>query len=211
LLYDDLGKNIGALCLRNIREKSRGDKSAAIVVHPGPGEYHFDIMVPWEYQGVERGVFFTSYRLDIIARLLEVGQTEQHKLIITKNNDPELIEVTADGGRDSIRKSREIRLTESDIKRIAYSQWLEGTDWVLRDMYDENLMSDYQLRLWRPLIGAWIVVLLLVGVSLYFIRQSEVEFRVLNESVDGLVEERTADLIATVREFEEKESSSRNE
>jgi len=197
LLYDDFGENVGPLCRRNIQQHTKDEHEASIVVHPGPGEYHFDIMVPWPYEGSKRGVFFKSMRLDTIARLLEVGQPKQHSLILTKYDDPELIEITAIGGRDVVERYRSTRLTKSDVGRIAYSQRVEGTDWILNDIYDENLMSDYRLRLWRPLVGAWIVVLLLTGVSLYFIRQSELSLRRLNESLESEVEERTLDLYAT--------------
>ena len=204
LLYDDLGEKVGPLCLRNIQQNITGEHVETIVVHPGPGEYHFDIMVPWVHEGVTRGIFFKSYRLDIIARLLEVGQATQHSLILTKQDDPGLIEITAVGGRDVVQRKRSDRFTESDVGRIAYSQRVEGTGWVLNDLYDENLMSDYQLRLWRPLIGAWIVVLFLTVVSLYFIRKSELGLRAMNDTLEYEVEERTIDLYATNTALEEE-------
>jgi len=172
LLYGDLGNNLGAQCLENIQQSAKIDRPVRIVVHPGPAEHHFDVTVPWFYQGVKQGVFFTSYRLREIARLLEVGQADRHRLILTNNDDPTLIEVTASGSRDALQEAGSIRLTESDISRIAYSKWVEGTNWVLRDLYDERLIPDYRLRLWRPLIGAWIVVLFLTGMSFYFIRKA---------------------------------------
>jgi hypothetical protein len=173
LLDIGFGEKIGPGCLNNIRQHMIDRHTTVIAAHSEFEEYHFDIMAPWSFKDIDKNILFTSYSLDEITRLLEVGQAEQHQLILTNNDDPNLIEITAAGGRDTIQKSRPIRLTDSDVSRIAYSQWVEGTDWVLRDIYDEQLLPDYRLRLWRPLIGAWVIVLLLTGLSLFFIRKAE--------------------------------------
>jgi hypothetical protein len=147
--------------------------TTVIAAHSDFEEYHFDIMTPWSFNDINKHILFTNYSFDKITRLLEVGQAKQHSLILTNNDDPNLIEITAAGGRDIIQQSRPIRLTDSDVSRIAHSKWIEGTEWVLRDIYDEQLLPDYRLRLWRPLIGAWVIVLLLIGLSLFFIRKAE--------------------------------------
>jgi hypothetical protein len=173
LLEFGFGKKIGPSCLRNIRQHMIDRHTTVIAAHSDFEEYHFDIMTPWSFNDINKHILFTNYSFDKITRLLEVGQAKQHSLILTNNDDPNLIEITAAGGRDIIQQSRPIRLTDSDVSRIAHSKWIEGTEWVLRDIYDEQLLPDYRLRLWRPLIGAWVIVLLLIGLSLFFIRKAE--------------------------------------
>lgn len=173
LLDIGFGKKIRPSCLRNIQQHMIDRQTTVITAHSELEQYHFHIMAPWSYKDSNKNILFTSYGLDDIMRLLEVGQAEQHQLILTNNDDPNLIEITAAGGRDAIQKSRPIRLTDSDVSRIAYSQWVEGTEWILRDIYDEHLLPDYRIRLWRPLIGAWVIMLTLIGLSLIFIRKAE--------------------------------------
>jgi diguanylate cyclase (GGDEF)-like protein/PAS domain S-box-containing protein len=204
LHIDDFGEKLGPLCLRNIQNSLSGDHHGSVMVHPGPDEYHFDIMVPWSYQGTRRGVFFISYRLDMVARLLEVGQAEQHNLILTRSDEPGLIEITAHGGRDIIQRTRPVHLSPAELERVVYSSPVKDTHWLLNDIYDENLMSDYQLRLWKPLIGAWVIVLLLTSLSLFFIRKSESALRKLNDSLEDEISERTVDLYATNQALEDE-------
>lgn len=204
VLINDFGETIGPLCMVNIQDSMSGDHKDHIMVHPGPGLYHIDIMVPWSYQGEQQGVFFISFRLDIIARLLEVGQTTQHQLVLTRTDKPDLIEVTAEGGRDTIQRTRPVNLSADELQRVLFSKPVEGTRWQLLDIHDENLLSDYQLRLWRPLIGAWIVILVLISLSLILIRKSERALRKLKDGLEDEVRERTVDLYATNQALEDE-------
>jgi|GEM_PF-2729332 len=188
--YSDMGETIGEQCDDTIEEVLTGYNvhdiySGSIVVHPGPSEYHFDIVVPWSYQNVERGAFFISFRLHMLARILQLGQPHLHNLILAHNKDPELIEITAEGGRDIIQKYRPNRLTEPETGRILYSQKLQDTQWTLIDVHDEDLMSDYRSRLLMPLGVAWIVILILSTLSWLSIRSSE---RLMNKEVQRLKE-----------------------
>ena len=202
LLYDDFGETIGPLCQRNIQQQLEPGHKTSIIVHPGPGDYHFDIMVPWSYRDVQQGVFFMSYKLHVISRLLKFAQPKQHSLVLTKIDDPQLIEVTAEGGRDVVQRSRSNRLSSEELSRIGYQQRVEGTEWLLNDIYDKRLFSDYRARLWRPLVGAWITVLILSLVMLYIIHreerrrnQTEDKIRKSHDLLEEAVDERTHELV----------------
>lgn len=211
LLYDDFGETIGPVCQRNIQQQLEPGHESSIVVHPGPGEYHFDIMVPWSYEGVEQGVFFMSYKLNVIARLLNFAQPKQHSLILTKLDDPQLIEITAEGGRDMVQRRRSNRLSSEEMSRIAYQQEVEGTQWLLNDIYDKNLFADYRARLWRPLIGAWVTILVLSLLSLYIIHreerrrnQVEAKLRKSHDLLEEAVQERTQELVKINQQLKEE-------
>jgi len=174
--YSDFRETINEQYDDNIKQlasESPGGHDGTIMVHPSPGEHHFDIIVPWHYQGSERGVFFISFRLDVLSRLLKLGQAHQHSLLLMHQENPDLIEVTADGGRDVLQTYRTDRLSVSELARILYSQKLEDTQWTLVDLHDENLLSDDRLRLFRPLIVAWVVILILSALSWLSIRDYE--------------------------------------
>lgn len=173
LLYDDFGEKIGQLCIRNIRDNFEDEHKHSIVVHPGPREYHIDIMVPWSYNGQKQGVFFKSYKLDHLARILKVSQPADHSLMIVKTTDPDLIEISALGGRDIIEQSRSIRLSDSEKANIIFSQPIEGTEWTMIGIIDPNAEAIYRTRFMRPIIAAWVVLLLLTLVALYTIRKEE--------------------------------------
>jgi diguanylate cyclase (GGDEF)-like protein/PAS domain S-box-containing protein len=211
LIYDDFGETIGPLCRRNIQQALEARNKSSVVVHPGPGEYHIDIMVPWKYENVQQGIFFQSYRLDVVSRLLQFAQPAQHWLVLTRHDDPQLIEITSQGGRDVVQRSRSNRLTDSEMSRIAYQQRVEGTEWLLSDIYDEGLLDSYRQRLWRPLIGAWATVLLLSMMSLFIINReerrrnlTEAKLRRSHDLLEEAVNERTQELVKTNQQLKEE-------
>ena len=84
--------------------------TTVIAAHSDFEEYHFDIMTPWSFNDINKHILFTNYSLDEITRLLEVGQAKQHSLILTNNDDPNLIEITAASSRDIIQQSRPFKV-----------------------------------------------------------------------------------------------------
>lgn len=169
--YSDMGETIGDQCSDTIEtiisdkteghEGHEGHEARVIEVHPGPGEYHFDIVVPWEHNGIESGAFFISFHLNLLARVLKLGQPHSHSMMLIHEERYGLIEIGSEGGRDVVQLSRPNRLTESEKSRILYQQKLQGTRWVLVDLYNEGLMTGYRARLLLPFTFAWVAVLAL--------------------------------------------------
>jgi signal transduction histidine kinase/ActR/RegA family two-component response regulator len=211
LVHDDLGEFVGPLCLENILASVHEHDEAEILVHPGPGDYHFDVMVAWQHEGEPRGVFFTSYTLDMLVRVLLNGQPQGHQRMLVRKSMPSLIEVTAEGGRDQIYQRRPIHLSDEELSQIGSQEVVGGTGWLVIDLFDERMLDSYTDRLAAPLLFAALFMLLLSGVSLLVIRWEErrrmaIEAALvnLNNSLETKVQERTANLAEANRQMEQE-------
>ena len=110
-----------------------------IYIHPGPGEYHVDIMVPWTYGKDKTGVFFASFKPTLFAKLLNNSRVAGHNLYLIRSDTPDLIEVASEGSRATL--VRDVRLTPEEIKRIGYSQPVLGTNWTLVDVPETDIYA----------------------------------------------------------------------
>lgn len=170
---EDFGETIGELCLSNIRDMGRAGHPQSLVVHPGPGAYHFDIMAPWSYRGSPMGIFFKSYRLSILSNLLRLGKAESQRLMLVRQSEPDLIEVTELGGRDAIADGRSIRLSTQEMQLIGASELIRNSDWKLVTLYDENLFQGHHREFLFPAMASWLALSLLGLIALILINKEE--------------------------------------
>jgi len=173
VFYDDLGERVGEYCLADIREFAKSNNSLKLVIHPGPGEYHFDVMLPWSYGNEKVGVFFASFKPKMLARLLHDSQLPRHSLMLLRRDLPDLIEVTSDGSRPEVKLKRGIRLSREELERVVYSEPVEHTRWVLADLPSETLFSDYYRTIRERTVIIFLGFLLISVFMLMVIRREE--------------------------------------
>ncbi|MEZ5541000.1 MAG: ATP-binding protein [Pseudomonadota bacterium] len=147
-------------------------------IHPNPLGYHFDVMVPWGDANAPRGVFFLSFQPAMLARVLQRLQSPKHELILVDRNRPGLIEVTAQGARDTLQ--REFFLAAEERGRVTEALPIAGSRWDVIDLPATNLLRREAVRNWAyaaTVFGVFISVTLLM---LYQLRRKE-RFRMLAE------------------------------
>ena len=201
VIYDDLGDRIGPACRKDIRAFAAGRHETMAHIHPGPTEHHFDIMLPWRYNGGKVGVFFASFKPSMIARLLQNSEIRGHRLMLLRDDTTNLIEISAAGGREDMK--RPIHLGADEVNRVLHSSPVHGTRWRLVDLPSESLFTSYRGQMRDQTI---LIVLLFVLVSVFMLlrirqeeRQRAAVERALRESNDLLeqrVQERTRELAA---------------
>jgi hypothetical protein len=125
-------------------------------VHPQPFNYHYDIMAPLQtrYSGVR--VFFSSFHLDEIADILKTHARPGQNLLLVRQTQPALIEVTSEGARDKL--TRAINLTDQERSRISVFQDIPDTDWRLVNLMDETSEQKYIDGLWAEVVVILIIV-----------------------------------------------------
>ncbi|OOZ40745.1 hypothetical protein BOW53_06405 [Solemya pervernicosa gill symbiont] len=133
VLFDPFKEAIGDLCRIDMRHTMEGEKSAAPYVHPGPGEYHIDIMVPFD-MGVAgehgaQGLVFVSVKPQRFANILSDNQHHDFNLYLVREEASQLIEVGAGGVRSSLKRS--FRLEAQELTRIGYRAAIPDTRWHL--------------------------------------------------------------------------------
>lgn len=144
-----------------------------VFIHPRPGEYHFDVMAPYKGGNGQRGILFVSLSPQAIAGVLRQYRLPGHQLMLVRESDPALIEITAEGSRD--RLTRDIRLADNEVQHIADSRQIEGTDWRLIDLQTGTGVQAAVDRLWREtffaIAGVGLLALLLLALAWRAARQ----------------------------------------
>jgi PAS domain S-box-containing protein/diguanylate cyclase (GGDEF)-like protein len=208
---DDYGETIGNLCLLNIQQASEHGHPNNLVVHPGPSNYHFDVMVPWFYQESQQGIFFKSYKLDLISKILDFAQADGQSIFLVKKSEPDLIEITADGGRDIIQNTRDIYLTDQEKVSIGASNAINGSDWQVLAIYQPDLFSQNWKELLYPAAISWLILAFFGVLALLFINKEEKQrqkaellLQQTNDQLELRVAERTDNLNQTNRQLEKE-------
>ena len=172
----DIESLVGHACQIDIKNfainvsKDKHTYQNKVFIHPQPFNYHYDIMAPLYNNGGSSHVFFISFYLTEIVDILKTHEIPGQSLILVRQSDPKLIEVTSKGARDKIK--REIRL--SDIEKTTVSKNIPGTDWRLLNLADPTYEEKYLKGLWNEvMIILSIVSFTLLIVILLLIKLSE--------------------------------------
>ena len=156
-LLEGLDSLVGGGCKRDITRFSEDTESHRVYVHSSPldNPYHFDVMVPW---GDKDGVFFISLNLKNITQILKNAETIGHSLLLLKNDNRGVVEVTSKGSTKSLQEQGELdwfgehnamemtnnfQLSQANTESIEYETPVTGTLWTLVDIPDINLYANH--------------------------------------------------------------------
>jgi CHASE3 domain sensor protein len=165
-ILSDFDSLVGDACqrdLNNFVSKLKRDKHSddynlrnEVFVHPQPYHYHYDIMAPLQtrYAGVQ--IFFSSFYLTEIADVLKTHEVPGQTLLLVRQTEPALIEVSKEGARDKL--ARDANLSEEERVRISVYVDIPDTDWRLVNLPDEGFESDYIHGLWKEVVIILIIV-----------------------------------------------------
>jgi len=173
-LMDDIDSLVGEACQTEISafartvKSHRKDSKNKVIVHPQPFQYHYDIMSPLYVNGVTGSkthnlIFFSSFYLDEIAGILKTHEIPGQRLILVKQTETSLIEVTRDGSRDKLK--RDIHLTKEEIRDIKATENIPNTSWQLVNLPEGNYEKDYLHKLWKEAI----ILMVMVAFALFIL------------------------------------------
>lgn len=198
LLYDDFEERVGGICRKDIKRyaKTKGDVNTYI--HPGPGKYHFDVMLDWKNNEKDM-IFFISFKTHRIASLLRNAQAPGHRLVLLRSDLPTLVEISAFGNRSEYVDL--INLSKHQQGKILYKGRIPGTRWVLVDIATDYLYSERGIFLLIRDGLIFLVILVIAGIMLRRIYNEEHQRRIaesaLKEShslLESRVQKRTSEL-----------------
>jgi PAS domain S-box-containing protein len=198
-LIDDFEGNVGEVCRTDIRNFSQSRHPQELFIHPNPLQYHFDIMTPVTLAGNKSGVFFVSFKPDVLGHLLKNSELPGHQLLLLHGDDVGLMEITSEGARDSIE--REIHLSEQEIESIDIQVDVPGSLWELVYLPDTEMFEAVRRQMLKYAALEYLIIFVFSIVMLALIRREEhkreVAEQALQESHDLLeekVDERTREL-----------------
>lgn len=176
-VFEDFDGLVGEVCQAEMGAyvqslASGGSGTDLPPLHPVPGAYHFDLISPLALADGSQGLFFVSMSPERIGELIAAAEVASgSRLLLVNREDPTLIEITAEGGRD--RLGLAIRLADEELVPGHYAADLPGTHWRLLVLPDTESL-DQELREVYFVAGTLIGVLLLISVVLlYLIRRAE--------------------------------------
>lgn len=127
-----------------------------IFIHPQPYHYHYDVMVPLlNNQAVPR-IFFVSFYPKDLSNILKTHEIPGQSLMMVKQSDLDLIEVTSEGSREQLK--REIRLSPEERQRIVAFEDIGNTQWRLVNLPESGYVDNYRKGLWKEALFIMLVV-----------------------------------------------------
>ncbi|MBF0264523.1 MAG: hypothetical protein HQL46_04570 [Gammaproteobacteria bacterium] len=138
LLTDHFFEKVGRLCRQDIHEFAVDESTTWLTIHPGPDEYHYDLMLPWNKNSKKR-VVFLGFKIDSLVEILKSRQPIGRKLYIVRSDKNNLVEVSANGSRDKMSN----QLFLSDQIQYHISEPIEGTYWAIVDVIETPIYKLY--------------------------------------------------------------------
>jgi PAS domain S-box-containing protein len=195
VLLDDFEGKVGQECRSEIH-RFMTEKLQDVSVHPNPLGYHYDIMATWQTEEGDTGVFFISFRPQLLAGILSNSELHDHQLILVNRGVPGLIEITASGVRSELK--RDIRLTGAEQARMGQVTDISGTRWTVVDLPAVDLFDRHRNTLRTQAVYAFLVFLVFSALMYLLIRREETRRTAAEQAVresrdhlEGRVGERT--------------------
>lgn len=200
-LLQGLDNLVGPRCRRDIQGYARELASHRVYIHPSPdaNRYHFDLMVPWRSgsQGDRSGqpaadgdppdgVFFVSFFADEIARFLTNAEHGGEQLILVREDQPDRIEVTAEGARDDLLRMP--ILNEDELARVSARASVPNTRWRLYDLPAVDWLDSYRRQVRNEALFVFALFALTALTLLLFVNRSERALRDTNRNLSESLE-----------------------
>lgn len=155
-VLENIESLVGEACLQDIHhfantiKMPNNTRENRVVIHPQPFHYHFDIMAPLPWDRSSLRIFFASFHLQEIIETLKNHSIPGQNLMIVKQSQPDLIEVTVAGTRDKL--SRNSHLSADERRRIRFYENIPDSDWQVINLPDESYLKSYRHSLWKEAI-----------------------------------------------------------
>jgi hypothetical protein len=132
---------VGERCRKDIRAFSSGEGGHSIHRHQGLAgqQPHFDIMSYWQSSNSDKAVFFISFKMNSLERILKNTQVPGHQLMLVPQDIQGQIDATPPVNRATLPADG--RLGADEQRRISYSLPVPGTGWNAEILPDNALYS----------------------------------------------------------------------
>jgi len=203
---DDLGERIGDYCIREMESVLHGDSSLFYErdgiryyrphIHPQPDSYHFDIMGLWNEPSQPPQIIFLSFQARLLTKLLRTYQLPGHAIYLVRSDQPDLIEVGAQGTRDEL--SHPARLSREEQDQVVPRLEIPGTRWQAVGLLQPEMLLGYKREviegyttIGMVLVAFWLVSMLILNRLKRHKQQAFEQLRALNLNLEAKVADRT--------------------
>jgi len=155
-IVEDFDGYVGETCLKDLSFFAKQHEYRPRI-HPSADAYHFDVMSQY---GDGEGIFFISFRADILGNTLQAIEAYNHQLLLIMEAGMDLIEVTAEGARNHWIRD-DYRLNDKEKMRILANQPVPDTTWSAIDLHLPTLFSATQKQILSQSIATMAILLII--------------------------------------------------
>lgn len=213
VIVDDKGEVFSRQCINDIKSFAKTNNPLNLDLHPDQSEGHIDLMVPWGMMNGQSGVFIMSYAPNLVVDALDSGQLLGHDILITRTEEPTLIEIISTKSNSGRRANQHLNDLERD--RINFASAIPGTHWSVVDIFDKELLSLQRDNIFSQATFSFILfcilsVILLVNAKKEEWRRqlAEQNLKTSNEELEETIAHRTRALVELNNKLK-KENSER--
>ncbi|MGB0672053.1 MAG: sensor histidine kinase, partial [Rhodospirillales bacterium] len=147
-----------------------------------------DMMEAWETTDDKKALLFISFYPTQITQLITDFQLPNHRVILVRQDQRDLIEITAKGARDTLGGT--IRLTAADRMALQAERAVAKTQWVALIGLETAFYSRKQEEVFLKICGLMVSVVLFWGLGIAMLagsrRQTEAAFKALRAETGRL-------------------------
>lgn len=137
ILYEATGNHLDPVCKRNLQKLAHDPLAPALTLHAANTPYHLDVLQRIKLPDGAPGVLLVSYNPRRMARLLDQGAAQGHRLFMVNSKQPDQIELSAEGARDVLQHSPQLSATEqAAIAQYGASATVGDSQWLLLNLPD---------------------------------------------------------------------------
>ena len=163
---------VGDMCIQDTQTFAK-TKQYIARIHPNSYKFHYDVIAESTNNGGAEPYFLmVTFEPDDLANILKVAQYPGHELMLITDNAPQLLEVTALGGRDKTPRD-DYRLTPDELGKVLVSHSIDFSSWLIADVLQPEVLSEYR-KSTIVYLGSFLLMFgLVVATSFKLLRKEE--------------------------------------
>ena len=170
-LFVDYEGYVGDMCVMDIQTYSR-TKQYSARIHPNSYKFHYDVIAESTNEEDKPYFLMVTFEPDELANILKVAQYPGHELMLITDNDPQLLEVNAQGGRDKTPRHN-YRLTPDELSKILASHPIKLSSWIIADFQQPKFFIEYR-KSTLVYLGSFLLLFgLVIATSFKLLRKEE--------------------------------------
>jgi diguanylate cyclase (GGDEF)-like protein len=170
-LFDDFEGYVGDMCILDTQSFSKTKRYSARI-HPNSYKYHYDVIAESTNEETNPYFLMVTFEPDDLANILKVAQYPGHELMLITDTDPQLLEVTALGGRNKTPRDN-YRLTPDELSKILASHSINLSSWIIADFLQPKFLTEYR-KSTMVYLGSFLLMFgLVIATSFKLLRKEE--------------------------------------
>ena len=170
-LFVDFEGYVGDMCVLDIHTFAKTKKYTARI-HPNSYKFHYDVIAESTHKDIKPYFMMVTFEPTELANILKVAQYPGHELKLITDNDPQLLEVTALGGRDKTPRDN-YRLTIDELSKVLASHSIKHSSWLIADFLQPTFFAEYRKSTMIYLSSFLLMFGLVIGTSFRLLRKEE--------------------------------------